>query len=363
MIRRLPLRFVRLALASFACLLAAGCGTDAGTGSGAGAKDGLPAGPKVVRGTPKELGPPVEVELQLNWFPEVEHGGFFAASTLGLYKAVGIDAKIVPGGPGVPVVQRVATGQVRFGIANADDVLLGRAQDADVVAVMASLQHSPRCIMVHEASGMRTFDDLKDCTLAVRSGSTWDKFLRKRLKLEDVVFVQYPGNVTQFLVEPRFAQQAYVFSEPIVAKKLGSDPKVLMVSDLGFDPYASVLIVSRGTLEKDARLVANFVSASVRGWQAYLADPSQTNQAIHAVNKEMEVDFLDAGAAAMRSLVVPEGMSADRLGQMSAERWQTLAAQMVEIGAIPEDAGTKAHAAFAEQFTLPTPEPSPSPAP
>src|SRR3954467_14176987 len=87
-----------------------------------------------------------KVKLLLNWFPEAEHGGFYAALVNGYYREAGLDVDIVPGGPTVPVVQQVAGRQVEFGIANADPILFGRAEGAPVIAVMAPLQISPRCI-------------------------------------------------------------------------------------------------------------------------------------------------------------------------------------------------------------------------
>ena len=56
--------------------------------------------------------PPTAVSLQLNWFPEAEHGGFFAADVHGFYDDSKLDVEIRPGGPGTQVVTQVATGRV-----------------------------------------------------------------------------------------------------------------------------------------------------------------------------------------------------------------------------------------------------------
>lgn len=271
-----------------------------------------------------------QVQLALNWFPEAEHGGFYAAQVHGFFAEEGVDVEIVPGGPGAPVIQQVAAGQVEFAIANADQVLLGREQGAPVVAVMSSLQMSPRCIMVHEKSGIKDLLELRDMTLAVGVGKPFAKYLLKRLGDANLNIVPYHGSVAMFLEKEDFAQQGYVFSEPFVAERQGGDPHCLMVSDIGFNPYAGLLITSDRLRESNPELVAKVVRACQRGWQKYLQDPAETNRHIHSQNEEMSLDTLAFGAEAIQPLCLPTGDAAD-FGAMSAERWQTLAEQLAEI--------------------------------
>ena len=40
------------------------------------------------------------LQLQLNWIPDAQHGGFYAALVEGFYEEEGLHVKIVPGGPG-----------------------------------------------------------------------------------------------------------------------------------------------------------------------------------------------------------------------------------------------------------------------
>ena len=70
--------------------------------------------------------------------------------------------EIIGGGPDAPVIQRVTTGDVEFGVTNADDVLIARSQGAPVVALMAPYQVNPRCIMVHEESRIESIEDIND---------------------------------------------------------------------------------------------------------------------------------------------------------------------------------------------------------
>jgi len=271
-----------------------------------------------------------EIGLALNWFPEAEHGGYFAALVHGYYKEAGLKVKILSGGPSSSVLQRVASNQVAFGIENADRVLLARAQEADAVAVMAPLQKSPRAIMVHAASGFQRINDLADVTLAVNSGAAWVQYLKKKVPLRNVRFVPYSGNVAQFLVNENYAQQAYVFSEPFVAREKGAAVKCLLVAETGYNPYTSVLVTSGDTIKNRPELVRKFVAASIRGWQTYLERPDETNRYIHEINPEMGLEILTFGVQSLRPLCADGLASLKSLGRMTAERWKTLADQLVE---------------------------------
>ena len=278
------------------------------------------------------------VELALNWLPEAEHGGFFAADVHGLFAERQLKVKIIPGGPGVPVIQNVATGKVTFGVTNADQVLLQRAQEADVVAIFAPIQQSPRCIMVHKKSGITKFEDLKDMTLAINANQTFLGYLKKRLPLTNVQIVPYQSSTAPFLNDERLGQQAYVFSEPFLVQQQGAEPVNLMLSDIGFNVYTSVLITRAEVIEKQPELVRRMVAACQLGWRKYLDEPDQTTEHIHSLNKEMGPEILAFGVHALKPLCEPNR------GEMTLERWQTLAEQLIEAGALKPGATDPAKA-------------------
>jgi NitT/TauT family transport system substrate-binding protein len=161
--------------------------------------------------------------------------------------------------------------------------------------------------------------------------------------------VPYPGNVTQFLLNENYAQQAYAFSEPFVARQQGGDPHLLMVSDLGFNPYTSVLFTNESYIRDHAPVVAAMVAASTRGWARYLDDPAETNAHIQALNPEMGLEILNFGVETLTPLVRDEVARQHGIGHMSAERWQSLTDQMVEAELL-KSGQVRADQAFTNQF-------------
>ncbi len=280
-----------------------------------------------------------KIRLQLNWFPDAQFGGYYAALLHGEYAAEGLDVEIVPGGPGVSAIYALTSGRVPFGIGNADQVLLARQQGGPLVAVMASLQDSPRCIMVHESSGIERLTALHDVTLAVEQGAAFAQFLKMRAPLTNVRIVSYAGSIAKFLVDPNYAQQGYVFSEPIVARRQGSDPRALMLSEIGFNPYTGLVITTEHYLAAHPDVVRKFVAATCRGWRHYLADPTRTNAEMSRLHPDMDVESLKEAVTVIHELALPHGLAPRQLGTMDDQRWQELAEQLKGLGLLQLESG------------------------
>ena len=273
-----------------------------------------------------------KVTLMLNWFPEAEHGGFYAAKVHGIYEKFGLDVTIEPGGPNAPVAQELLTGRVHFAIGNADDVLVFREQEVPVVALMAPIQDTPRCILVHPDSEAKTLSDLKGLTLQAGNGRPYLEYMKAKGLLEGVKVVPYSG-VPNFVANKNSAMQGYNFSEPLLASQSGVDAKLLMVSEIGFNPYASCLLATEDYIAENQDLVARIVVASREGWKKYFESPEETNAAILRENKHgMTPEALEFGVQELRPLCITDSVPADEVGMMTAERWSTLVDQFSELG-------------------------------
>ncbi len=270
-----------------------------------------------------------KVRLALNWFPEPEHGGFYAALLAGDFAAEGLDVEIVPGGPGIQVIPQLVRGAVEFGLASADQVLVQRGQEADVVTLFAPLQTNPRCILVHASSGITNFDQLRDVTLAIGAGQPFVRYLEKHAPLEGVRMVPYTGRLASFLSDPKSAQQGFVFSEPVFAEREGVRVNVLKLSELGFDPYASCVVTTRRLLDERPEIASAFVRACRRGWERYLDDSSAVDPELIRLNRELDAEGLRAAHESLRPLCQPA--DGRPLGSMTAERWNRLRDQLADL--------------------------------
>jgi NitT/TauT family transport system substrate-binding protein len=290
------------------------------------------------------------IKLVLNWYPEAEHGGFYAALVHGIYKSHGIDVEIVPGGKGVSVAPELELGRAQFGIGNADDVLMARSADSSMVALMAPLQDGPRCIMVREDSDITSFQTLKNVKLQIDSGRPYVPFLKSKSLLDSSVqIVPYYGTVAELVSGPGVAQQAYSFSEPLLAEQQGVKVRNLMLSEIGYNPYACCLVATEEYVQRNPELVKKMVVASIEGWQKYLESPQETNAYILKQNEKMTAEALAYGVEKLKALCIPEGFSRDRIGQMTLSRWQTLRDQLVSLELI-DGAKAVAERCFNDRF-------------
>jgi len=294
-----------------------------------------------------------QVAVQLNWFAEAEHGGVYQAAADGTYAQAGFEVDIRPGGAGTPVAAEVILGRVDFAITNADDVVLFRAAGSDIVALMSAMQNHPRCILVREDSGVKTFDDLAGMTLQREEKRGFVEFLRMAGKLKGVREVPYQGGVAGLVADPKIAIQGYSFAEPYLARGAGADVRTLMLSDLGWNPYSSVLVTRGDLIREQPELVRHFVAATRLGWQNYVVDPTAGNSAILAANKHgMTQEALQFGSSELVSLAKPEPLTISDVGTMSADRWSTLISQMESINLI-KPGSVKAEECYDLQFIDP----------
>lgn len=295
-----------------------------------------------------------KVKLQLNWVPEAEHGGFYAADVHGYYKEAGLDVEIVPGGVAAPVLQQVVLNRVEFGVANADVAMMGRNDDARIKIVMAPIQNSPRCIMVRPEVNAKSLQDLKNITLSATPGRPFLLYMKKKLPLPGVKNVRHQS-MQGFFVNKNYAQQGYSFSEPFLAEKQNIKPSVLMVSDLGYNPYTSCVVTSDSLIQKNPALVRKFVQASIKGWEHYYRDPEPTNKKISSINPDQDEKSLQFAISDLRKLSSwneNEKKTNTPVGQMTAQRLQLLAKQLQEVGLL-KDGNKISRESFSLEFLEP----------
>jgi len=279
-----------------------------------------------------------QIRLALNWKPDPQFGGFYAAP----YQAHGLDVEILPGGAGTPTIQMVGAGSAEFGVVSADELVVARSRGNDVVALFAVFQNNPQGIMVHASRKLTSLGDLfkSGGTLALQRGLPYARLLEKKYGFDKVKIVPSPGgDISAFLADNNFAQQCFIMSEPLTARHKGADVQVFPVSDAGYNPYTTVLTTSGDFLRQDPERSKAMVAAVREGWRAYLDDPKPTNQRMNQLNPSMAPEVFAEVAGAQKPLIETAETRRNGLGSMTKERWEMLIAQLKDLGDIQKAPG------------------------
>lgn len=298
---------------------------------------------------PAPDGPPATgltpVQLQLDWFPEPAHGGFFQAAERGFYAAAGLEVEILPGGPGGRPTQKVASGQVPFSMGRSDDMMLAAAQELPVLIVAALMQHDPQALVLHAENPVNTFADLDGQSVMAYPGAAWIPYLQKRY---GIAFDLQPMSfgLARFIADPGLIQACFVIDEPFRLREAGVAVKTLLLADAGYDPYR-VMVAHRPFAEAHPEIVRAFVAASIRGWIDYIeGDPAPAHRRIALENDHMTPAQMAFSHAELkqRHFVAGRPPGPSRYGQLDPARLREHADLLHQLGVLPEPLPLEAYA-------------------
>jgi NitT/TauT family transport system substrate-binding protein len=275
-----------------------------------------------------------KIRLALNWKPDPQFGGFYAAP----FKEQKLDVEILPGGAGTPTVQMIGAGSAEFGVVSADELVVARSLGNDVVALFAVFQDTPQGIMVHQERGLVAIEEVfEQGTVALQKGLPYARLLEKQFGFNRVKIVPSPGgDISAFLSDPLFAQQCFIMSEPLQARHAGAKVTVFPVADTGYNPYTTVLATSGKYLKDNPGIAESIVSTVRTGWRAYLTDPKPTNDKMHELNPSMDPATFAEVAEAQKPFIENENTAGAGIGSMTRERWEKLIGQLLGLGDISQ---------------------------
>lgn len=251
-----------------------------------------------------------------NWYAEAEHGGFYQAQATGLYSKAGLDVTLKMGGPQVNMLQLMMAGQADCIMGFDVQTIQAWEKGIQAVTVAAAFQKDP--VVIVARPDVQRFEQLKSRTLLVGSAGqvTYWPWLKTKFGFTDAQVKPYNFSIQPFLADKNIAQQGYLTSEPFsIERESRIKPRVFMLSDLGWPPYAMTVVCAQQTIDKRPRQVAAFVKASMEGWKSYLSgDPKPGNTLIKKDNPNMTDELLAYGIAKIKEQGAVTGGDAARLG-------------------------------------------------
>jgi NitT/TauT family transport system substrate-binding protein len=212
-------------------------------------------------------------------------------------------------------------------------------QAIPVVTVGATFQKDPAAMIAHP--DVKAITDLKSRTLMIGQASetTFWPWLKAKYGFSDAQKKPYAFSVQPFLVDKNVAQQGYATSEPYSIEKGGVKPKVFLLADLGYPPYAQTIVATTKVVKEKPDVVRRFLKATAEGWKSYLAKPAPGNALIKKANPQMEDGLIAHGIAKMKEFGLVTGGDAKAQGilTMSDARWKQTFDFMAGAGLAKKD--------------------------
>lgn len=326
-----PRRLVLAALLP-ACLALTACGTATSSGRG---------GPPGADGT----GDLPVVRFALDWTPNTNHTGLYVALEEGYFAEVGVDVEVLPY-TDTPPDQLVDAGVAELGISAHDASVMAQTAGADVVAVLAPLQHWATAIGVRaDDDSISRPRDLDGTTYAGFGAPYEEPVLRQVIRADggtgDFTTVTL-GSAAYDAVYTGRADFTipFVAWEGIEAERAGHPLRYFRYTDYGFpDAYAVVVDADRRWAAQHPDLAAAVVGALRRGYELARDEPDAAARILVAANPGMfsDPDLVTASQRALAAdlMTAPDG----GVGSIDPDRWAGYADFLLDNGLLTDPAG------------------------
>ncbi|HET8950374.1 MAG TPA: ABC transporter substrate-binding protein [Solirubrobacteraceae bacterium] len=224
-----------------------------------------------------------DLRLVLDYFPNADHAGIYAAQAAGDYDRAGLNVDIkAPPDPAAPL-KLLQAGRADLVLSYEPELLLARDKGADdLVAVGALVQKPLTSLMALPGSGIHSAKDLEGKRVGTAGIGYQSAYLRTIAEKAGID----PGSIKETNV-------GFDFTRPLIAKRVdatlgafwnyegtdlerrGKHPVILKMDELGVPTYDELVFVARKeSLDEDgASRIRRFLQATARGHVRLEKDP------------------------------------------------------------------------------------------
>jgi putative hydroxymethylpyrimidine transport system substrate-binding protein len=253
------------------------------------------------------------LNLMLDWLPNADHVGIYAALADGAFAKAGLDVHVkIPSDPATPL-QLLAAGKVDAAISYEPQLMLARDAGEPLVAVAALVQRPLTSIVSLRSKHIASPRDLRGKTIGDAGIPYQRAYLRTILAhagvpAGSVKDVNVGANLVPAMLSGRVAATlgAYWNYEAIQLRQAGKHPDVIRVDDAGVPTYDElVLVVRENEIATQSNELRRLVQALGRGYQAVRADPAQGVDALVKANPTLSRKLQQASVQATLSSFFP----------------------------------------------------------
>ncbi|MFC5702226.1 ABC transporter substrate-binding protein [Cohnella faecalis] len=300
-------------------LLLAGCGKNDGT-------KGPEASSPSSSGSVSEPSAALQdVTVVLDWTPNTNHTGLYAAKEKGFWEKRGLKVEIVqPPESGANAL--VGSGKADFGITAQEDLTLAREQGVPIVSVAAIIQHNTSGFASPADKNIKEPKDFEGKTYGAW-GSPAEKAVIESLMQEQkadigkVNFVDI-GTADFLTAVKRDIDFAWIYYgwDGVGAELKGEKLNMVYLSDYSkqLDYYTPVLTSNEDFLKNKPDLAKAFLAGATEGYQFAIDHPDEAADILLKAAPELDKDLVHASQKWLASKYKDD---APRWGEQKKEVW------------------------------------------
>jgi len=283
--------------------------------------------------------PSSQVRLMLDYYPNADHAGIYAAQGTGAFERAGLDVELVtPSDPAAPL-KLLAAGKVDVAISYEPELLLARDQGADLVSIGALVQRPLTSIMALPKGKVRSVADLEGKTVGTAGIPYQSAYLKTILDEAgvdpaSVREVNVGFNLVPAMVSGKVDATLGAFwnVEGVELQRAERDPVIIPVDEAGVPTYDELIFVVRAeTARERGPYLRAFLRAVAQGHEALRENPQAGIRPLLEANPDLDRADTLAEVEATLPAFFPED---DELpfGWQDAAAWGRYGRWMVDNG-------------------------------
>lgn len=297
---------------------------------------------------------PDQITVLLDWNPNTNFSGLYAAKDKGYYFEEGLDVKIEEAGANV--LPLVAVNKAQFGISYQEQVTFARLNDSiPVVSIAAIVQHNSSGFASFKEKGIKTAADFEG-----KSYGSWGteveevtiKALMDKAGADfNKVSIVTIGETDLFAVIEKLADFAWIYYgwDGIAAELKGAELNFIPLRELdpAFDYYTPVIISSESLINEHPDLVKRFMRATARGYRLAIDNPAAAAEILLQNVPELDRDLVMASQDWLKDKYQAES---ELWGLQKKEVWENYSRWLFDHGLVDEMLDVDS--AFTNKFVL-----------
>lgn len=284
---------------------------------------------------------PQKIKILLDWTPNTNHTGIYAAKEKGYFTEEGLEVEIVPPGMGATDAL-VASGEVAFGVSYQEAVTFARAEGLPLVSIAAVIQHNTSGFASRKEKNITTPKQFEGKTYGGWGAPVEEATLNALMKKDGAdakkVKTVNVGNLDFFTAIEKDIDFMWIYYgwTGIEAEQRNVPLQMVWLTDYdaALDYYTPVIVTSEQMIQQQPETVRSMVRALTRGYTDAIREPQATAESLLKAEPSLNRKLVLQSADWLSSRYQAE---ATRWGEQKEKVWSDYADWLRNAGVLKKE--------------------------